>query len=128
MPAPDGGAVGPVAITGAIQKGPFAMGSEVVVAMLDPTTAEVRDAPSLLPMTLYALASFPSSGPREVHANALRGRLWAMLMPGRSSMARDRGGRRGLRGHRSPPASRSCAARAFPYTWRYVAAGRPSSG
>jgi hypothetical protein len=38
-PAPDGSTVGPVAMTGAIQKGPFVIGSNVEVAILDPATA-----------------------------------------------------------------------------------------
>jgi hypothetical protein len=38
-PAPDGSTVGSVDMTGAIQKGPFIIGSNVVVAMLDPATA-----------------------------------------------------------------------------------------
>jgi hypothetical protein len=108
-PAPDGSPVGPVSMSGAIQKGPFIIGANVVVSMLDPNTAnptgasfptltrtdlgefdltlpatgaaeiqttgvyfdEVLGYVSSTAITLRALASFPVSGPREVHVNAL---------------------------------------------------------
>jgi hypothetical protein len=38
-PPPDGSTVGPVDMTGAIQKGPFVIGSNVELAILDPATA-----------------------------------------------------------------------------------------
>jgi hypothetical protein len=106
---PDGGSPGPVDMSGAIQKGPFVIGADVVVAMLDPATAnptgasfptttrtdfgefdltlpgkgaaeiqtsgfyfnEILNSVSQAPISMRALASFPSSGPREVHVNAL---------------------------------------------------------
>lgn len=106
---PDGDDPGPVDVSGAIQKGPFIIGADVVVAMLDldtgnptgtsfPTTTrndlgefeltlpgpgaaeiqtsgfyfnEILNSVSQAPITMRALASFPSSGPREVHVNAL---------------------------------------------------------
>jgi hypothetical protein len=106
---PDGGSPGPVDMSGAIQKGPFIIGAEVEVAMLDPDTAnptgasfptttrndfgefdltlpgtgaaeiqtsgfyfnEILASVSQAPIAMRALASFPSSGPREVHVNAL---------------------------------------------------------
>jgi hypothetical protein len=106
---PGDGAAGPVDISGAIQKGPFIIGANVVVAMLDPATAnptgtnfptttrndfgefaltlpgtgaaeiqtsgfyfnEILNSVSSASITMRALATFPSSGPREVHVNVL---------------------------------------------------------
>lgn len=68
-PAPDGSPVGPVAMTGAIQKGPFILGSNVVVAMLDPTTGNPTGA-SFPTLTRNDLGEFdlvlPGTGAAEI--------------------------------------------------------------
>jgi hypothetical protein len=73
-PAPDGSTVGPVAMTGAIQKGPFVIGSNVEVAILDPATADPTGQ-SFSTVTRNDLGEFdltlPGTGAAEIRTTGL---------------------------------------------------------